>query len=291
MAPLLTETLGLGGSPTLLGNQRVVERRAKGETIYHMGFGESPFPTPERLQQALKREAHHKHYINTAGLPALREAIAAYYSDKYGLNPLDYDVIIAPGSKLFIYAMQMAYEGDLILPVPSWVSYEPQARLIGQRVIKVPAMLDDEGYHLDTTQLKTAIDNARANGLNPSKIILNSPNNLTGLRLSDKDQQEIATLCRREDIIIIADDIYGLVNFDGHHNPIARHAPEQTVISSALSKHLSLGGWRLGFGLIPKALPGLYDSLCQIASETWSAVAAPIQYAAIDPFSGHDVLE
>ncbi|PJB69811.1 MAG: hypothetical protein CO093_09460 [Alphaproteobacteria bacterium CG_4_9_14_3_um_filter_47_13] len=291
MPKLLTKTLGFSESPTLLGNQRVTERRARGETVYHMGFGESPFPVPPRLQKALAAQVQQKKYLNTAGLAALRQSILQYYAPRYGIDPADYDVIISPGSKLLIFAVQMAYEGDLVMVVPSWVSYVPQAQLLGQKAIKVPAVLDDNGYHLDAGLLRKAIHDARVQGLNPSKIILNTPNNPAGLCIPEAELVEIAKVCAAEDIVIIADDIYAQVCFKGAHYSIAQYAPAHTVISSAVSKHLSLGGWRLGFGLVPKAMEGLFESLCQIASETWSAVASPIQYAALEAFAGHEDIE
>jgi aspartate/methionine/tyrosine aminotransferase len=122
-------------SPTLAANELAQMRRVKGLPVLHMGFGESPFPVPPRLEKALAEAAGLKQYLPTAGLEALRTAAIAYYADKTGLDPAAFDVIIAPGSKLVLYGLQMAVEGDLLLPVPSWVSYEPQARMLGTEVI------------------------------------------------------------------------------------------------------------------------------------------------------------
>lgn len=291
LPPLFTETLGLGVSPTLLGNQRALERRAEGQKVLHMGFGESPFPVPARLKEAMARETHHKQYLSTAGLPALKDKILQYYCKHYALPLDDYDIIITPGSKLAIYAMQLAYEGDLVLPIPSWVSYMPQAHLLHHKVIKVDTTLDDSGYQLSADALRHAVQKARTDGLNPTKIILNSPNNPTGLCIPPGSLKDIATVCAEEGLVIIADDIYGMVDFSGARDTIAHHAPERTIITSAMSKHLSLGGWRLGFALVPKAMTGLHEALCQIGSETWSSVASPIQYAAIEAYSGHADIE
>lgn len=291
LPPLFTETLGLGVSPTLLGNQRALERRAQGQQVFHMGFGESPFPVPARLKEAMARETHHKQYLGTAGLPELKEKILNYYCKHYSLTKDDYDIIITPGSKLAIYAMQLAYEGDLVLPIPSWVSYIPQARLLHHKVIKVETTLDDAGYYLNPEALRKTVQEARKNGLNPAKIILNSPNNPTGLCIHADNLKEIAAVCADEGLVIIADDIYGMVDFSGARDTIAHYAPERTVITSAMSKHLSLGGWRLGFALVPKSMSGLHEALCQIGSETWSSVASPIQYAALEAYSEHADIE
>ena len=278
-------------SPTLATSELVAQKRAKGEQVLQMGFGESPFPVPTRLKQALQDSSGRKEYAPVAGLPELREAVKALYAEKYGMDTDRYTVLIGPGSKLIIYALQMAVEGDLLMPVPSWVSYGPQARLLRTQIIKVPAALGDDGYRLDAGQLDKAVKQARADGLNPSKLILNYPNNPTGLTMDEKNLEEIAAFCRQEDIFIISDEIYSHVAFDGRYRTISRYAPERTAISSALSKHLSLGGWRLGFCFIPKEVEGLSALMSSIASETWSCVPSPIQQAAIEAYKGHSDVE
>lgn len=278
-------------SPTLAANEMVAKRRAEGKQVLHMGFGESPFPVPQRLQDALKAGVGRKEYLPTGGLQELREVVAKYYADKVGLDTSKFDVIVAPGSKLVLYALQMAIEGDLLMPVPSWVSYKPQARMLRTDVIKVPTTLDENGFYISPEGLRDAINNARAEGKNPSKLILNYPSNPTGLTISDANLQEIAKVCVEEDILIISDEIYGFVNFDGQYRTIAKYAPTHTAVTSGLSKHLSLGGWRIGIGFIPKAVDGLQSLLCNIASETWSCVPAPIQQAVIEAYKGHEDIE
>lgn len=269
----------------------VKARRNAGQTVLHMGFGESPFPVPSRLLEALQKESHQKDYLPTTGLPELREAAASYYERKTGLDTSQFDVIVAPGSKLILYALQMAIEGDLLMPVPSWVSYGPQARMLHRNVIKIPTTLDESGFHIDPDALRSVIQAARAEGKNPSKLILNSPSNPTGLTIPEDELQAIARVCRKEDIFIISDEIYGFITFDGYYRSIAKYAPERTAISSGLSKHLSLGGWRIGVGFIPKAVDGLHSLMSNIASETWSCVPSPIQRAVIEAYREHEDLE
>ncbi len=278
-------------SPTLEANEMVAARRAKGEQVLHMGFGESPFPVPERLKAALQQGVGRKEYLPTAGLAELRQAVLAYYKDKTGIDADQFDVIVAPGSKLILYALQMAVEGDLLAPDPSWVSYAPQAKMLHTQVIKVPTVLDEEGFKIEPGVLRQTIKDARAAGQNPAKIILNYPSNPTGLNIPEENLEQLARVCVEEDILIISDEIYGFVTFDGAYRTIAKYAPTHTALTSGLSKHLSLGGWRLGIGLIPKAVPGLHKLMCNIASETWSCVPAPIQQACIDAYKGHKDIE
>lgn len=278
-------------SPTLAANELVMERRAKGQSVLHMGFGESPFPVPQRLQNALKESCTRREYLPTSGLPELCENVAKYYQDKTGLDVSQYDVIVAPGSKLILYSLQMAIEGDLLMPVPSWVSYSPQAKMLQTNVIKVPTILNDEGLQIKPEDLRDSIQAARAQGLKPSKLILNYPSNPTGLSIPEENLKAIAQICIEEDILIIADEIYGFVQFDKKYRSIAQYAPQNTAVTSGLSKHLSLGGWRLGIGFIPKAVLGLQALMCNIASETWSCVPAPLQQAVVEAYKGHEDIE
>jgi aspartate aminotransferase len=278
-------------SPTLWANDLVWEKRSKGEEVYHMGFGESPFPVPERLERALADATHRKEYIQASGLPELHGTIRDYYRPLVGVYVDGCDLLTAPGSKLILYAVQSAVEGDLLLPVPSWVSYAPQAMMIGTDVVKVQTMLDDAGYHLSAGDIKEAIVRARRDGKNPTKLILNYPNNPTGLTIPDAELREIAEVCIDEEILIISDEIYGLVSFEGEYSSISKYAPENTVISTGLSKHLSLGGWRYGVGFIPREIDWLHGALCRFVSETWSCVSSPVQVAVKEAYRRHDDVE
>ncbi|MFP4098718.1 MAG: pyridoxal phosphate-dependent aminotransferase [Alphaproteobacteria bacterium] len=279
-------------SPTLAANETVGRLRAEGREILHMGFGQAPFPVPDRLKNALIEHAQNNKYLPSSGLDALLDVILDYYGDIIDeVDPATHDVVVAPGSKLLLFAAQLAVKGDLLMPVPSWVSYEPQAHMVGTEVIKVPTVLDDEGYHIDAQVLRMIISKSRQEGKNPRKIILNYPNNPTGLTISEPELKAIAQVCREEDILIISDEIYGLVAFDGIYRSIARYAPEHTMVSTGLSKHMALGGWRIGLAIIPKSITGLKTLMENIASETWSCVPAPVQYAVIEAYKKHEDVE
>ena len=278
-------------SPTLGINEHVRALRADGMRIHHLGFGESPFPAPPRLVEALAAHAGAKDYLPVAGLPALREAVAAHQERLTGHDPAAFDVLIGPGSKPLLFAIQMAIPGDLLLPVPSWVSYAPQAALLGRGVVPAPTRLDDDGYHVDPEALAATITAARREGRVPSKLLLNSPNNPAGLAIDEDEIAALTEVCRREDVVLIADEIYGRVAYDGRYRSAGPVFPEGTIVTSGLSKHLSLGGWRLGVALVPKAREGLFATLCHIASETWSCVCTPAQHAAVEAYAGHPDIE
>lgn len=277
-------------SSTLRINEEIAARRASGETLYHMGFGESPFPVPPRIAKALADAAGSNQYPPTLGLPDLREKALAYFTERLKFSASGMTAMVGPGSKDLIFAAQMAIEGDVLLPTPSWVSYAPQAKLAGTTAIKIPTQASS--HHRVTGELiRETISQARAKGLNPRKIILNYPNNPTGLGLAPEDLQDIAESCREAGIIIISDEIYSLIAHGGTHRSIAGLYPEGTIVTTGLSKHLSLGGYRIGFAFIPLALDGLATAMRAIASETWSCVSHPVQYAAIAAVEGHGDIE
>ncbi len=277
-------------SPTLAINEQVHNTREDGVQILHMGFGQSPFPVHPLIQSALKANADQNSYLPTAGLPELRSLAVDYFAKAFRFDGRSYDAMIGPGSKELLFDIQMVLDGDLLLPVPSWVSYTPQALLNQDHVIKIPTMIT-ENHHISAERLENAILDAVRGGKNPRKLIINYPNNPSGLTLLPAQLSEIAQVCRKHHILVISDEIYGLVNYCGEHVSIARFYPEGTLITSGLSKHLSLGGFRLGIAMIPKALRPVYDGIIRVASETWSCVASPIQFASLKAFGNDPQIE
>ena len=280
-----------GVSPTLAANLTASRMRAEGHEILHMGFGEAPFPVHPRLARALGESAGERGYLPVAGLPELRRAATEHQARVAALDGDAFEVMVAPGSKAMLFALQLAVPGDTVLPTPSWVSYRPQAEVLGLGVVPVASVLDERGYRIEPEALDRAVVEARKAGRQPTKVVLNSPSNPTGLVMPDDNAREIAEVCRRHGLIVVSDEIYARLTFDGSYPSIARHAPERTVVTTGLSKHMSLGGWRVGLGFVPKALEGLFAALETIASETWSCVASPVQFAAIEAYSGHEDVE
>jgi aspartate aminotransferase len=273
----------LSYSPTLGINEIVTALRKKGARLLHMGFGESPFPVHTRIQAALAANADKNMYLPSAGIPALRQAAIAYFSDAFGFEGSGAEAVIGPGSKVLIYDIQLALEGDLLLPVPSWVSYAPQASLTRDAVIKIPTNLA-ENYHLTAGSLEEAILRAKGQGLNPRKLLLNTPSNPTGLSIPASQLSAIAQVCAEHQLVVISDEIYGRVSHKADHVSLAKFYPQGTIVTSGLSKHLSLGGYRLGVAIFPESLSEVQAAVVRIASETWSTVSAPIQFAALEAF-------
>ena len=274
----------LAPSATLLINEQVHQMWAAGKTVYHLGFGESRMPIHPKLQTALQKNADQKSYLAGQGLAELRAAIAGFYSRNFQIPATADQIIVGPGSKSLIFALQMAMDAELILPTPSWVSYGPQAELLGRPIHHVPSTVHD-GYALTIE----ALDRTLADSTDRPKILLiNSPNNPTGQMFSEPFLRELADYCRMRGITVISDEIYARVDHSSKpHISISRYYPEGTVVLGGLSKHLGLGGWRLGVGLLPDTPEGatLMKALRVIASEIWSSPTSSVQYAAIAAYA------
>lgn len=273
---------GIQPSATLRINEISNQLRAEGRDIIKLGLGQSPFPVPERVVAALRDHAHEKDYLPVKGLKTLREAISRYINRSERMRSTWEDVLIGPGSKELLFMLQLAYYGDLLIPRPSWVSYAPQARIIGRSVHWLPTH-GDNNWQLTAEELDIV---CRDDPSRPRILILNYPSNPTGCTYTEDQLLALAHVARKYKIILLSDEIYGEVHFEGKHRSIARYYSEGTIVSTGLSKWAGAGGWRLGTFIFPPELRPLQDAMAIIASETYTATSAPIQHAAISAFDG-----
>ncbi len=282
MRPALNPlVLSLKESATLAINLKALELRRQGKDIVHFGFGQSPFPVPEIIQAALRDNVDKKDYLPTQGLPELCEAVSKFYGDEFGYHFKPSDVCVGPGSKELIFQIIYLMEGPLLVPVPSWVSYGPQAALRGKEIIPIPTSRENN-YRVTPELLDRACYSA---GQSQKLLIFNNPNNPTGALYHETEIKELAEICRAYQVIVISDEIYAMIEFDEWSmSSLAKFYPEGTIISGGLSKSFAAGGYRLGVVLIPDSLELMMSALKSVVSETFSAVSAPIQYAALKAY-------
>jgi aspartate aminotransferase len=273
---------GMPLSATLLINEISNKLIKEGRKVYNFGLGQSPFPVPQMVVDELKANAHQKDYLPVKGLSQLRAAVADYHSRRHDIRRNAKDVLIGPGSKELMFLLQFVYYGDIIIPTPSWVSYAPQAKFIGRNV-----------YWINTCEKNNCrlvpqdIENlCKADPERPRIIILNYPSNPTGTTYSLNELKELAKVAKRYRIVLLSDEIYGELHFEGKHVSIAKFYPEGTIISSGLSKWCGAGGWRLGTFNFPPSLDWLLEAMATVSSETFTSTSAPIQYAAVCAFRG-----
>jgi aspartate aminotransferase len=277
----------LSPSATLAINEKSNELIRNGHKVYKLGLGQSPFPVPEEVVESLRQNAHQKDYLPVRGLPALREAIAGFNARVHDLTCNPEDVMIGPGSKELIFILQLVYYGDLIIPTPSWVSYSPQAKIIGRNVQWVPTSAEHK-WRLSPERLDLI---CRNDPNRPRIMILNYPSNPTGCTYYPGRLEKLAAVARKYNVVLVSDEIYGLLHHEARHVSIAKFYPEGTIVSSGLSKWCGAGGWRLGCFTFPPALRWLQDAMAIVASETYTSTSAPIQYAAVTAFKGSETID
>ena len=265
-------------SATLRINEISKNLESQGKDVFKFGFGQSPFKVPDEVVLALKNNADKNNYLPMQGLPELREAIAKYISIKKNYNYSAENILIGPGTKELMFLLNILFDGDVLLPIPSWVSYEPQA-ILGRNKI----------HWLQTNREKnwfpTADEIEKIVSKNKDKkylLFLNSPNNPSGQICNNLE--EISVIVKKYNLLVLSDEIYSELSFEDNYKSIANLCPEKTIISNGLSKWCGAGGWRLGHFIIPNELKKLRNSMKVLASESFTSVSTPIQYAATEAY-------
>ena len=268
-------------SSTLRINEISKKLESDGKKIYKFGFGQSPFQVPIDVIDELKNNAYQNKYLPMQGLSELRTAISRYASSQNNQNYKAENIIIGPGTKELMFLLQLLFDGDILLPTPSWVSYAPQALLGRNKVCWIETTSENNWFPTAKEIEKTILKNKDKNYL----LFLNSPNNPSGQICNNL--KEISFIAKKYNILILSDEIYSELSFNKGFKSISEFYPEKTIISNGLSKWCGAGGWRLGYFIIPEALTELKNSIKNLASETFSSVSAPIQYAAIAAYNNN----
>ena len=262
-------------SSTLLINEKSNKLEREGKKIFKFGFGQSPFKVPQDIVNELKGNAHQNKYLPMQGLEDLRVSIADYISKKKDHKYSSSNIIIGPGSKELMFLLQILFEGEIILPAPSWVSYAPQA-IIGRNKIKWIQTKSENNWFPTAKEIEDVIKKDKQKKY---LIFLNSPNNPSGQVCTNLS--EISQLTKKYNLYFLSDEIYSELTFEDNYQSISNYSPENTIISTGLSKWCGAGGWRLGYFILPENLTEITNQLKVLASETFSSVSSPIQYAAI----------
>jgi aspartate aminotransferase len=265
-------------SSTLAINETSRKLEEQGKKIFKFGFGQSPFKVPVDVVEELKNNAHQNQYLPMQGLSKLRDAVAKYTSVKKNFNYKSENVIIGPGSKELMFLLHIIFDGEIILPAPSWVSYAPQA-ILGRNKVKILQTKAENNWFPTAKEIEELILKEKNKNY---LLFINSPNNPSGQIC--ENLEEIAEVANKYNLIILSDEIYSELSFEKNYKSISNYCPEKTIVSTGLSKWCGAGGWRLGYFIVPNSLNKLKDMINVLASETFSAVSAPIQFAAIKAY-------
>lgn len=275
-------------SETLLINELSKRLVASNQRVYQFGFGENPFPVPEHIVSALRESAHRKEYLPVQGLAELRHRVADFHTQVDQHHFIGDQIVVGAGSKILIYCLMAAIKNaDIALVTPSWVSYEPQAKLAGHQVLRIQTEFSNRWKLTPETLDHFCL--GREFPERPLMLILNYPGNPDGDTYSSEELEKLAVVLRRHHVFVISDEIYGLLDHRGEHTSLARFYPEGTIVTTGMSKWCGAGGWRLGIAHIPEAMGSEYlQRVVGVASETYSCVSTPVQYAALAAYTLDD---
>jgi aspartate/methionine/tyrosine aminotransferase len=256
---------------------------AQGREIIHLEIGEPDFDTPAHIKAAAVRalEEGWTHYTPAAGIPALREAIADYIRRTRGIPVGPEHVVVVPGGKpiMFFAILALVEEGDeVIYPNPGFPIYESMIRFVGARPVPLRLRMENE-FRVDVEEL------ARLITPRTRMLILNSPANPTGGVLTREDLAAIAELCLKHDLVVLSDEIYSRILYEGEHISIASFPGmlERTIILDGFSKTYAMTGWRLGYGVMPEPLA---EAVTRLMINSNSCTAAFTQIAGIAALTG-----
>jgi aspartate/methionine/tyrosine aminotransferase len=262
---------------------RARELEASGRDIIHLEIGEPDFDTPANIRAAAQRALDDgwTHYGPAPGLPVLREAIAIDASNRKGFPVSADQVVVTPGAKpiMFYAIMALIDEGDeVIYPDPGFPIYESMARFVGATAVPLP-LHQEHGFRLDPDRLGRLVTPRTR------MIIFNSPANPTGGVIPRDELEQIAAIAIEHDLVVLADEIYGRIVYEGEHVSIASlpGMADRTIVLDGFSKTYAMTGWRLGYALLPERLVTPFSRLI---INSVSCTSAFSQIAAAEALTG-----
>ena len=246
---------------------------------YGFAFGQSPFPVPPLVQVALIENANKGAYAPVPGIPELRNAISKYNRHYFGMDVAPERIYVGPGTKELIFNLLEILHGTVILPTPAWLGYLPQIRFLKKNFHMLPARANKKISPGDLRKLALRLQDRQ------KILILNNPHNPTGLLYDKYELEEIAYVCREQNITIISDEIYAQTTYNfSKFVSMGKIYPEGTFVTNGLSKSHAAGGYRLGYVIFPQYATDLKNQFKKILATEYTAVSTPIQHAAVAGF-------
>lgn len=273
--------LGTESAFEVLVRARALEKA--GRNVVHLEIGEPDFPTPDHIVEAGRQALADgwTKYGPAAGLPELREAVAHHISASRGIPVEPENVCVVPGGKpiMFFSMMALLEPGDeVIFPDPGFPIYESMIRFLGARPVSIP-LIEERGFSFDLDRLRTSLSDKT------KMIVLISPGNPTGGVIPREDIEDMASLIRNRDLMVLSDEIYSRIWYETPPFSIAscEGMQEKTIILDGFSKTYSMTGWRLGYGVMPV---WLVDAVARLMVNSNSCTAAFTQRAGLAALTG-----
>ncbi len=277
--------LAIAPSPTIAMSSRAKAMRAQGQDVISFDVGEPDFPTPENICRAAcdAIAAGHTKYTPAAGLPKLKEAIVQATARDVGLQYDPAQVVVSNGGK---HALMNIWESivdpgdEVIVFAPYWVSYPAQIELCGGRAVVIPTRGEDD-FQPDLDQVRTALSDRTI------ALLINSPSNPAGAIFTEATMRGLAEIAVEGDLLIISDEIYKHILFDGRKHlstaQLGEEVKSRTILADGVAKTYAMTGWRIGWLIAPKEIA---KRAGDIQSQETSNPNTPAQYAAIEALLG-----
>ena len=281
--PLASRQDRLGTETAFLTLARARELEAQGRHIVHLEIGEPDFDTPGHIIDAAKNalDGGYTHYGPSPGEMPVREAVAAHQTERQGYEIPAERIIVTPGGKpvMFFSILALIEEGDeVIYPNPGFPIYESMINYAGGTAVPIP-LEERFDFSLDVDRLETLVTE------NTKLIIVNSPNNPCGSVISDEDLERIAKIAVENDLVVLSDEIYKDMYYDGSHTSITKFDDmvDRTIILDGFSKSYAMTGWRLGYGVFPEFM---LDAVTKLMTNSVSCTSVAVQMAGIAALQG-----
>ena len=283
---LSNRVLEMEESVTLASDARAKKLKAEGKDVLFLTLGQPDFHTPKNIQDAavaVIRDGRASFYTVASGLPELKAAVNTYFERYYGYSVAANEVTFATGAKFSLYTFFMAVvnPGDeVIIPTPYWVSYGDQVKMAEGVPVFVPSK-EDNHFKVTVEQLEAArTDKTKV-------LVLNSPSNPTGMIYSREELLAIGNWAVEHDILILADDIYGRLVYNGNEfvpiSSLSEAIRKQTIVINGVSKAYAMTGWRVGYAV---GDPEIIAAMSKLTGQTTSNLTAVSQYATIEALTG-----
>ncbi len=274
---------GISASATVSFNNLAKKLKEEGKDIVSLAGGDPDFETPERIRDALASavEAGHTHYCDSRGIVPLRERIVRKLKEENGISCAPENILVTPGAKyaVFLAIMSICSSGDeVLIPQPSWVSYETMTRLAGAVPVGLRLSMEDN-YLITEEKLESHISPRT------KLLIINSPNNPTGRVMTAEEWKAVRNVVKKHDLYLISDEVYEKIIFDGRKNisPAAfEDIRQKTITINSFSKSYAMTGWRIGYMCAPRVVTE--PCYLQLTHEI-SCVNEFVQYAALEAFN------
>ncbi len=283
---LSNRVLEMEESVTLASDARAKKLKAEGKDVLFLTLGQPDFHTPKNIQDAAVaaiRDGRASFYTVASGLPELKVAVNTYFERYYGYSVAANEVTFATGAKFSLYTFFMAVINPLdevIIPTPYWVSYGDQVKMAEGIPVLVQAKKDNH--------FKVTVEQLEAARTDKTKVlVLNSPSNPTGMIYTREELLAIGNWAVEHDILILADDIYGRLVYNGNEfvpiSSLSEAIRKQTIVINGVSKAYAMTGWRVGYAV---GDPEIIAAMSKLTGQTTSNLTAVSQYATIEALTG-----